>query len=125
MITIIPPKKGSKHPLFFRRLGELPLPAFLQLDMQRRLVTFGYWERNSEPTDVTLGYELWWQIDAGMTRLAATKIAKELEPLLERICDGYSVQWDGRKHVGSLDADAESAAAKMSTRLGQTLETQI
>jgi hypothetical protein len=122
VIKIIPPKKGMKKPLLFRRPGEPALPAYLHLDLERRVVCFVYWERNSEPLNVTLGHALWRQIEPGTSRAAAVKIAKELRPLLERVCDGYSVGWDGRNHVGELDADAEVAKAELTARMEEALE---
>ncbi len=125
MIVIVPPKKGEKYPLFFQRHGRLPLSAFLQLHMESRTVTFGYFEDNSEPAYVTLGHVLWRRIDARTSRRASTKIAQELQPLLERICDGYSVDWDGHNHRGALDDDAQSAAEQMTARLKETYDKQI
>lgn len=121
MLTIVAPERGSKHPLSFRRLGELPLPAYIELDLEDRVVTFTYWDFNAEPMYVTLGYARRWRIDRMTSRLAAIKLAKELEPLFERLCDGYSTHWDGRNHTGVLDADAQAAAEEVGSRLKERL----
>jgi hypothetical protein len=116
MITVIPPEKG-KHPLLAQRFGELPFPAYIELDLEGRAVSFTYSEWNSEPTHVSLGHARRWLIDAKTSRRAAIKLAKELEPLFERVCDGYDSDWDGRNHVGILDDDARAAAKEVSSRL--------
>jgi hypothetical protein len=118
---IVRPKSDTKHPLLFQRPGELSLPAYMQLDMARETVTFGYWPRNSEPLNVTLRNDKWWPINERLSSLAAAKVAKGVEPLLDRICKGYSVVWDGRNHVGALNADAEFAKAEVTKRLQKLL----
>lgn len=47
MLTILAPKRGSKYPLSFQRLGELPLPAYIELDLEDRVVTFTCWDFNT------------------------------------------------------------------------------
>jgi hypothetical protein len=117
MLSIIAPHGKSKHPLLFRRVGEMALPAYLQLDLDSRVVTFGYWERDTEPKYVTLGHACWWRIDPKTTRTAAVKVAKDLRPLLECICAGYSVDWNGRDHVGVLDEHAAAARGEITAVL--------
>lgn len=122
MLTIVPPPKGLRHPLLFKRMTDfLPLPAFIELDLSDRVVRFTYFEWNTEPAYVTLGHACWWRINAMTTRRAAIKLAKEFEPLFERLCDGYDVDWDGRNHVGVLDADAQAAEREVSARLEESL----
>lgn len=123
MITVIPPRKGPKYPLLFQRPGELSLPAYLQLNLRGRKVTFGYWPPNNEPDYVTLGFEWWWEIDAGTTRREAVKIAKDVEPLLECMCGGFSPKgWDGHNNIGELNRDAKAAAAEVTARLQAVLD---
>lgn len=124
MLTIFAPKRGSKYPLMFRRFGELPLPAYIELKLEDRVVTFTYWDRNTEPMYVTLGHSRRWEIDCKISRLAAIKLAKELEPLLERLCNGYTSRWDGRNHVGVLNADARAAAEEVRSRLKECLRRE-
>jgi hypothetical protein len=120
VLTIIPPATG-RHPLLFQQLGEPCLPAYLELDLNRRVVSFTYWHHNSEPAYVTLGHACWWQIRAMTSRRAAVTLAKELQALLERVCDGYSTDWDGRNHIGVLDADAKAARQELRRILGERL----
>lgn len=122
MLTIAPPTKGSKHPLLCQPIGEFqPLPTYIELGLKDRVVNFTHWERNTEPLYVTLGHARRWRIDAMISRRAAIKLAKELEPLFERLCDGYAVAWNGRDHVGVLDTDAQAAATEVSARLKESL----
>lgn len=124
MLTIVPPPKGLKHPLLFQRMFDLPLPAFIELDLEDRVVSFTYWGWNTEPAYVTLGHACRWRISAMTSRRAAIELAQELEPLFVRLCDGYTADWDGRNHVGVLDDDAEAAAGEVSARLKERLETE-
>ncbi|TYL81643.1 hypothetical protein [Bradyrhizobium cytisi] len=54
-------------------------------------------------------------------RITAIKLAKELEPLLERLCNGYASRWDGRDHIGVINADARAAAEEVGSRLKERL----
>ncbi|MBR1216522.1 hypothetical protein JQ557_00860 [Bradyrhizobium sp. U87765 SZCCT0131] len=122
MLTIAPPTKGSKRPLLCQPMGEFePLPAYIELGLKHRVVNFTYWERNTEPLYVTLGHARRWRINAMTSRRAAIRLAKELEPLFERLCDGYAVDWNGRHLVGVLDAHAQTAAEEVSARLKEYL----
>jgi len=102
VLTIIPPAKG-RHPLLFQRLGEQCLPAYLELELNCRVVSFTYWHHNSEPVRHAWTCVLV-RIRAMTSRRAAVTLAKELQPLLERVCDGYSTDWDGRNHIGVTGA---------------------
>lgn len=125
MIRVIPPQKGSRRPLFFRRPGELALPAFLQLCIESRTVRFGCWEPNTEPKKVSLGYEIWRKIDVRLSGRAAVQIAKDIEPILERICAGYcDDDYNGHDHVCVLNADATAAVAEMTARLQEILSAE-
>lgn len=125
MPTIVPPPKGLRHPLLIQRMTDfLPLPAFIELDLSDRVVRFTAWERNAEPTYVTLGHARRWEIDVRTSRRAASELAQEFEPLFVRLCDGYVVDWNGRDHVGVLSDDAQAAASEVSARLESKFQAE-
>lgn len=126
MITIAPPAGHGKHPLLFRRhAGEVELPAFLQLDPRDGRVTFEYWERNTKPTAVTLRHWLWWQCSSYVGKAEAVRLAEEMRPLFERVCAGYSTDWNGRDHIGIFSTDAEAALEEISSKLRAAREYQL
>jgi hypothetical protein len=123
MITIVPPAGRVKHPLLFRRhAGEPELPAFLQFDPSDGCVTFGYWERNTEPAAVTLRNWLWWRCSSYISKAAAVGLADEMRPLFERVCAGYCTDWNGRDHTGVYSADAQAALEEISSNMRAALE---
>ncbi|WP_133065408.1 hypothetical protein [Niveispirillum lacus] len=72
------------------------------------------------PQDESAGRTLTWtiaQVDAHATPLMLDVVALKrdlseggaLAQLLDRVGGGMSVEWDGSRHVGRFDADAESA----------------
>lgn len=123
MITIVPPAGRQKHPLLFRRyVSEPEYPAFIQFDPTDKRVTFAYWEPNTEPAAATLRHWLWWRCSSYISRQEAVSLAEELLPLFERVCSGYSKDWDGRDHIGVYSADALAAIEEISSKMQRVRE---
>ena len=61
------------------------------------------------PFRVWHGRTIRWRIPA-LTESAAEGLLLDLIPLAERICAGYSCEWDGSNNVGRYSEDAREAA---------------
>lgn len=58
----------------------------------------------------------------------ANELLNRIEPLAERVCDGYESAWDGQNEVGEYDDDAQDAIAeivRLCERAGDDPEDQI
>jgi len=104
------------------------LPLYCYYDGQHE-PQLGYIELNEEgdvrarynpeigggvPADVYNGLTRRWTISREVARyLPRTTVCELLDslaPLLERVCQGHSVEWDGSNNVGRLDEDALEAS---------------
>jgi len=69
---------------------------------------------NGVPADVYNGLTRRWTISREVARyLPRTTVCEFLDrlaPLLERVCQGHSVRWNGSNNVGRLDDDALEAS---------------
>jgi hypothetical protein len=63
---------------------------------------------NAVPVREYHGHVLAWTIPA-LKAGPANDLLAEIEPLAERVCDGYSSEWDGNNHVARFDDDAREA----------------
>ena len=60
------------------------------------------------PVRVYHGHVQRWRIPA-LKGHTATALLEEIEPLAQRVCDGYESRWDGSNHVADFDDDAQAA----------------
>lgn len=63
---------------------------------------------NAVPVRQWHGHIRCWSIPA-LTADAANELLEEIEPLAQRVCDGYASRWDGSNHVADFDDDATAA----------------
>lgn len=63
---------------------------------------------NAVPMRQYHGHVRCWSIPA-LTADAANELLEEIEPLAQRVCDGYASRWDGSNHVADFSDDAEAA----------------
>lgn len=60
---------------------------------------------NASPVDVHHGHRQRWTIPA-LKAQAANALLAEIAPLADRVCAGYSSEWNGSNHVARFTADA-------------------
>ena len=63
---------------------------------------------NAVPVRQYHGHVRCWSIPA-LTADAANALLEAIEPLAQRVCDGYESRWNGQNHVADFDEDAEAA----------------
>lgn len=87
-----------------------PQPAYVALACETGALTA---ETDPEiggavPFRVWHGHEIRWAIPA-LKADAANELLAAIEPLAQRVCDGYASVWDDHNHVAELDDDAREA----------------
>jgi len=65
---------------------------------------------NGIPASVYHGRTLRWGLPLVPTVAAANRLVTDLIPLAQAVLDGYTVEWDGRNHVGYPSTDAAASA---------------
>lgn len=85
-------------------------PCHLEIDPEEREISVDVDGEigNAVPECVYHGRVLRIEIPL-LTPEAANRLMSEIVPLVERICDGHDVEWDGSNMVGSMDDDAQAA----------------
>lgn len=63
---------------------------------------------NAVPSREWHGHVQTWRIPCLKAR-AANALLDAIEPLAQRVCDGYENRWDGNNHVADFDEDADEA----------------
>ena len=110
----------ARAPLYHRYAGQVnPQPAYLEIDTEARAVS---WESNPEigngvPSRVWHNIVQRCPCSAELSAAQIETLSEELRPLIERVCDGVAVEWDGSNYVGRPDDDAEQALAEIQARL--------
>lgn len=98
--------------LYLRFAGQTsPQPCYVELDCEGETLCA---EVNGSigpgtPFSVWHGRSIRWAIPA-LTESAAEGLLLDLIPLADRICAGYSCEWDGSNNVGRYSEDARDAA---------------
>lgn len=87
-----------------------PQGAYVELDCETGALSADWNGEigNAVPARVWHGHTRRWTIPALKAR-AANALLDEIEPLAQRVCDGYSSEWDGSNHVARFDDDAAAA----------------
>lgn len=87
-----------------------PQPCYVELDCRTGALSASYSGEigNAVPAHVWHGHAQRWSIPA-LKGDAANALLEEIEPLAQRVVDGYSARWDGSNSVADFDEDAEAA----------------
>lgn len=85
----------------------------LHIDPESRTCSINQeYDDNATPSRVWHGVDIERNIEPGVYdggQIEAYLNSREGQALLDRVCDGHEVEWDGSNHVGRMDDDAESA----------------
>ncbi len=103
-----------------------PQSAFVELDADGDVrATYNAEIGGGVRADVWHGLTRRWTITGNVakhtSRVAVCKLLDSLAPLLERVCQGHSVEWNGNNNVGRLDDDALEASNQIA-RVCEDLE---
>lgn len=123
-IKIIVP--AGKAPLYERYGGQIhPQPAYFELRPEERVAEFD-WNANvggGTSMDAWHGLVRRYRVPATLSREGCENLAETLQPLLQRVVDGFEEVWNGSNHVGRLTQDASHAEYEIESvidRLNQT-----
>ena len=111
-INIVFDPTKSVAPLYAKYQNEiLPQPAFVTLNVETGEVDADYNGEigNAVPMNVWHGVVRRYNISNTLSSDQVANVLEEIKPLLERVLDGGSVEWDGSNWVGELTEDAEQA----------------
>ena len=84
--------------------------CYVELDCRQEVLSADYNAEigNGVPMSVWHGNDQRWGI-ACLNADAANRLLDEITPLAERVCAGYTCEWDGSNNVASFDTDATAA----------------
>ena len=101
---------------------QMPQPIFLELFPKGRAVKVDYNAEigNAVPMETWNGLFRRYTIPL-MSRRNAVRLARTLRPLFERVCDGWTWEWDGNNHVGKINADAQDAEADIERHIANLI----
>lgn len=108
-------------PLYVRRPGDCrPLGAFLRLDLRT-----GAWDTVTRGQGDGVLMAEWhghlqvYRVPAEITQAGINSILAdpEVKTLAQRLCAGYSSEWDGSNHVAALTPEAEKAERDLDQRI--------
>jgi len=102
-------------PLYSRYASQsTPQPAYVALSECGEVTAYTAGEINGTPMHVHHMRTLTWSVpSAARGAVLAALIQGEALPLLQRVHDGHSVQWDGSNHRGRLTGDAQDASDEL------------
>jgi len=103
-----------------------PQSAFVELDADGDVRAHYNAEiGNGVPADVYNGRSHRWTISREvaryLSRVAVCALLDSLAPLLQRVCQGHRIAWNGNNNVGRLDDDALEASNQIA-RVCEDLE---
>ncbi|MDD4986406.1 MAG: hypothetical protein PHQ43_11600 [Dehalococcoidales bacterium] len=103
--------EGDPGVLYRHYTGQTePQPAYIMLDCSVRTV----WATYDPEIGGAVTSDVWHNLTRryGIPLLRASSanvLMRELAPLLARVCEGFSVYWDGSNIIGKFNADASAA----------------
>lgn len=106
----------SFTPIYLRYDGATrPQSAHLDIDLERKRAD---WEANPEvgnavPSGVWQRVVVRVGCSPLLSRSRLEGLSADLSPLVDRVCGGGTVEWDGSNRVGVLDDDATEAVAEI------------
>lgn len=66
-----------------------------------------------------------WDIPCNITGEALDELLERIEPLLERVHEGHSIEWDGNNMTGQLDGDATAASEEIEKAIAALTDKDI
>jgi hypothetical protein len=118
--------RDERAPLYCRYHGQTrPQGAYIELDEDGRVdANYDAEIGGAVPMAVWHGRTRRYSVTPYLSGSALVELVDEISPLLERVHDGLSEEWDGSNHVGTLTADARSADEAIRDRL-ESVERDI
>jgi len=114
---------NAKHhaPLLEQREYGHYFDTYLWIDTRTRTArwTVSYETGSGMPMEVWHGIERRIACSPMLSNTQLIRLGHDLGQLVALVCDGSTVEWDGRNWVGVLDEDAQSALDEIETVLGR------
>jgi hypothetical protein len=121
----------------YKRCGQMTKTELWLEPTERRVVVSQYHDSGATPEGEWHKRQLAWLLD-GSTEYGHSEIeapddeslrefleGEEGQALLDRICDGHDINWDGNNIVGSLDDDAQAAAQELMGAINNLPRSEI
>lgn len=111
-------KEDEIAPLFLQYRGQLQAqPAYIELYEDGRVIVDASAEKNSMPEVMYNGRARRYQVPNDLSVTGIDALLEEVKPLLQRVHDGRSIEWDGSNNVGHLTEDAIEAEEEIEKRI--------
>lgn len=111
---------GRLAPLYTTYNYHRPVLAYVQLGLDGR-VLLGSALEEAWPWPAKCGRTRMYEIrDNAITAVGLDKLLDDITPLLQRVSDGMSIEWDGSDEIGILTPDAKIAEEEIAVILHDT-----